>query len=85
MIASNEKDQYEVDEEIKKCIENVSQNQKYQLKLVIFFAIVALSTTIFLYSNGLFYMNPVFKCAGSDEKVLEDEACLQIDLCTIGK
>jgi hypothetical protein len=35
-------------------------------------------------SSNLYYMNPVFYCEGSDQRVTEVEACPKIQFCSIG-
>jgi hypothetical protein len=71
-------DQFTLDNRIKECIHNVSQSNKYQHKLIIFISFIACAGSILIYGNNLLYMNPVFDCQGSNDKMFEEDACPQL-------
>lgn len=65
------------------CVQSVSPTNKYQLKLMVLLTLISFSMALQVFASMFFYMNPVFLCSDSPNKLYEDDACPQLHFCSI--
>ena len=77
---------YDYTAEIRQIVQNVSESESYQVKLIVFFMLIAFITNLEVACSHYFYMNPSFYCDGNmEEKVNEVDACNRLQFCNVGR